>query len=119
MAPIAPVPPTLQPSQPVLGGVNNFTVGLLQLTQGAQGLGAAASGVPLASFQEFFADAVKKTQQLQNAAEDKQRQLLVGETDNLHDVMIAMEKASLSFQLTLAVRNKVIEAYQEVMRMQI
>lgn len=119
MAPIAPIPPSMAPAQPALGGVGSLTAGMLQMAQGAQGLAAAGQAAPLASFQEFFADAVKKTNELQNAAEGKQRQLLVGETDNLHDVMIAMEKADLSFQLTLAVRNKVIEAYQEVMRMQI
>jgi flagellar hook-basal body complex protein FliE len=62
---------------------------------------------------------VKKTNELEGAANEKQRQLLVGETDNIHDVMIAMEKASLSLNLTLAVRNKVLDAYQEVMRMSI
>jgi flagellar hook-basal body complex protein FliE len=36
-----------------------------------------------------------------------------------HDVMIAMEKASVGFQLTLAVRNKLLEAYQEINRMQV
>lgn len=118
MAPIAPVAPALTPAAPALGGIGNMTAGMMQLTQGAA-LGAAAQGAPLATFQEFFADAVKKTNQLQMQAQDKQRQLLVGETDNVHDVMIAMEKAGLSFQLTLAVRNKVVEAYQEVMRMQI
>lgn len=117
MAPVAPVAPALTPAAPALGGIGNMTAGMLQLAQGAA-LGAAQQA-PLATFQEFFADAVKRTNQLQMQAQDKQRQLLVGETDNIHDVMIAMEKAGLSFQLTLAVRNKVVEAYQEVMRMQI
>jgi flagellar hook-basal body complex protein FliE len=43
----------------------------------------------------------------------------VGEQGNLHEVMIALEKAKLSFELILAVRNKSLEAYQELMRMQI
>ena len=118
MAPVAPVAPVLTPASPQLAGVGNLTAGMLQLTQGAS-LAGAAPASSLATFQEFFADAVKKTNQAQMQAQDKQRQLLVGETDNIHDVMIAMEKAGLSFQLTLAVRNKVVEAYQEVMRMQI
>jgi flagellar hook-basal body complex protein FliE len=98
------------------------TAGMLQLAQSsnpAQVAQAATQTAPLASFQQFFADAVSQTNGLQNKAEEAQRRLLVGESDDLHGVMIAMEKASLSFQLTLAVRNKVIEAYQEVMRMQI
>jgi len=118
VAPIASVPAApVAPLPPVGGGM---TAGMMQVAQGAQlAAGAAAQAAPLASFQEFFADVVKRTNNLDVEAKEKQRQLLVGETDNIHEVMIAMEKAGLSFQLTLAVRNKVIEAYQEVMRMQI
>lgn len=47
------------------------------------------------------------------------RKLAAGETDNLHQVMIAMEEAKLSFQLALQVRNRMLEAYQEILRMQI
>ena len=100
-----------------------MTAGLMQISQGAGaamlGQSAAAQSSPVASFQEFFADAVKQTSRLNEQEEGAQRALLVGDTDNLHGVMIAMEKADMAFQLTMAVRNKVIEAYQEVMRMQI
>ncbi len=47
------------------------------------------------------------------------RQLASGETDNIHHVMLSLEKAKLSFQLMLQVRNKALEAYQDVMRMQL
>ena len=47
------------------------------------------------------------------------QQLALGETSNIHHVMIALEEARLSFELALQVRNKVLEAYQEVMRMQV
>ena len=47
------------------------------------------------------------------------RQLALGEAENLHQVMIALEKAKLSFELTVQVRNKLLEAYQDIMRMQI
>ncbi|MGB3261796.1 flagellar hook-basal body complex protein FliE, partial [Paenisporosarcina sp.] len=46
-------------------------------------------------------------------------QLVTGEVKDIHEVMIASQKASLSLQLTVQVRNKVVEAYQEVMRMQL
>lgn len=45
--------------------------------------------------------------------------LATGEVDNLHDVTIAAQKAALSLQLTVEVRDKAIEAYREVMRMQV
>ena len=49
----------------------------------------------------------------------KLQELATGETANLHEVMLSLEKAKLSFELLLAVRNKALEAYQEIMRMQI
>jgi flagellar hook-basal body complex protein FliE len=45
--------------------------------------------------------------------------LAAGDTDNLHQVMIALEEAKLSFQLMVQVRNKLLESYQDVLRMQI
>ena len=45
--------------------------------------------------------------------------LALGETDNLHQVMISLEQAKLSFQMMVQVRNKLLEAYQDVLRMQI
>jgi flagellar hook-basal body complex protein FliE len=47
------------------------------------------------------------------------QQLALGETDNLHQVMIGMERTRLAFDLMLQVRNKALEAYQELMRMQV
>ena len=46
-------------------------------------------------------------------------QLAAGEPVELHDVMIAMEEADLSLRLALQVRNKLVEAYQEIQRMQV
>jgi flagellar hook-basal body complex protein FliE len=112
-APIAPIAPSMIQAPPANGAV---TAGMLQLSQGLGAAGTAAA--PLASFQEFFADAIKQTSALEEAADTQQKRLLVGDTDNLHDVMIAMEKADMAFQLTLAVRNKVIDAYTSVMQMQ-
>lgn len=55
----------------------------------------------------------------QTTANELSRQLALGETDEIHAVMIATEKASLSWQLLQQVRNKLTEAYQEIMRMQV
>ena len=62
---------------------------------------------------------------LQGAADSHQnaeaslRSLAVGETDNLHSVMLQMAQADLAFRLVLEVRNRLTEAYQEVMKMQV
>ena len=47
------------------------------------------------------------------------RQLAVGDDTNIHQVMIALEKARLSLELVVQVRNKILEAYQNVMQMQV
>jgi flagellar hook-basal body complex protein FliE len=52
-------------------------------------------------------------------AERQVRELSAGNSDNLHQVMISLEEARLSFQLMLQVRNRLLEAYQEVTRMQV
>lgn len=90
--------------------------GALQLGQSLAQGGTAASQAP---FQQLLGDAIDKTRQLQNHADFKTTGLLTGEVEDLHEVMIAMQKADLAFQLTMQVRNKVVEAYQEIMRMQI
>lgn len=57
-------------------------------------------------------------QQLVNS-DNQLRSLALGDAKNLHQVMISIEKAKLSFELALQVRNKLLEAYQDIMRMQI
>lgn len=57
-------------------------------------------------------------EQMQANAQSLQS-VALGETDNLHQVMMNLERAKLDFDLLLAVRNKVLDAYQELMRMQI
>lgn len=47
------------------------------------------------------------------------RQLVAGEEDNLHQIMMSLEKAKLEFELVLQVRNRLLESYQEIMRMQV
>jgi flagellar hook-basal body complex protein FliE len=54
----------------------------------------------------------------QVGADTAARKLATGQTHYLHETMIALEKADIQFRLAMAVRNKVISAYQEIMRMQ-
>ncbi len=72
-----------------------------------------------ASFGELVQDALEQLNRLQQEADDAATRLAIGEPVDLHDVMIAVQKADLGFQLALQVRNKLIEAYQEIMRMQV
>ena len=52
-------------------------------------------------------------------ADTKLREYAVGETDNLHQVMASISKAKTSFELVVEVRNRLLEGYQQIMRMQI
>lgn len=51
-------------------------------------------------------------------ADQKTAEFAVGKNHDIHEVMVASEKAGLSFKLLMQVRNKLLEAYQEIMRMQ-
>lgn len=83
----------------------------------------AAGNVPRTAPAEgagkFFSELVSKVNELQNRSDAAIQGLASGENKNLHEVMISMEKASISFLFMSQVRNKAIEAYQEVMRMQL
>ncbi len=70
------------------------------------------------SFSEVLDEAVFHVDQLQAEANQKVEALLSGNTGDVHDAMIAVQKADLSFQLMMQVRNKVVQAYQEIERMQ-
>lgn len=68
---------------------------------------------------KFFSELVSKVNDIQVQSDKSIQGLASGENKNLHEVMIAVEKASISFQFMSQVRNKALEAYQEVMRMQV
>mgnify|MGYP002624828468 FL=1 len=74
---------------------------------------------PSASFQEILTDTVGEVQRLQNEADQSIRQLVSGEVKDVTEAMVAIERADISFQSMMAVRNKIVQAYEEVMRMQV
>jgi flagellar hook-basal body complex protein FliE len=71
------------------------------------------------SFGQAMADAVGSLQSLQTKADAAAASYVSGGDTELHDLMITTEELNLGFQLTLQVRNKMLEAYQEIMRMQV
>ena len=62
---------------------------------------------------------VEKVNTMQNEADQAVQDLLVGKDQNIHQVMIAVEKANLSLQMMMQVRNKIMSAYEEIMRTQV
>jgi len=78
------------------------------------------TGVDISNqFSSFLNDAIEKTNQEKATVDTLTAQFISGDLTDVHQLMIASEKASLGLELTVQVRNKVIEAYQEIMRMQI
>ncbi|MBI2421833.1 MAG: flagellar hook-basal body complex protein FliE [Candidatus Hydrogenedentes bacterium] len=71
------------------------------------------------SFKEMLADAITEVQQLQTEADTTIKRLVAGEIKDVSEAMVAVEKADVSFQTMMAVRGKVMTAYEEIMRMQI
>lgn len=61
---------------------------------------------------------VKQTDDYSNAAEVEEVKYAMGQSDSLHDLMIAQQKANVSLQYTVAVKNTAVEAYRSIMNMQ-
>lgn len=73
------------------------------------------------NFQDVFKETIEKVNELQMEANQKSIDFALGgiNAPDIHEVMISMEKASLALNLTIEIRNKLVEAYQEIMRMQV
>jgi flagellar hook-basal body complex protein FliE len=72
-----------------------------------------------ASFGETLQKAIGDVNALQSEAGKAVERMVTGEAVDLHEVMIAVEKAKTSFDLLMEIRNKTIDAYREIMRMQV
>lgn len=83
------------------------------LTPAAPG---AATGAPFMSALTSAVDSVNQTQQ---AAATAAEQLATGQASNVHDVVVALEKADLALQLTVQTTQRAVEAYREISRMQV
>ena len=106
MAPILPpsfrATPIVNPI-PVVSGV-----------EGAQSPSQSAS-----AFKSILADSIHQVQNRADLASKTVEQFLSGENSDLHQVAIASQKAELTFEFFMQSRNKIVQAYQEVMRMQL
>jgi flagellar hook-basal body complex protein FliE len=96
-----------------------------QELQGLFGAGAeksasltGSSGAQPTPFSDLLTDAVGQVDQLETQAHTAVAGLMTGSGVDVHQAMIATQKASMSFELALAVRNKAVQAYQQVIGMQ-
>jgi flagellar hook-basal body complex protein FliE len=98
------------------------TIDALQLDQAKKLLQPKADAtekVGTPKFADTLSGLVGQVDGLQKEAAKSIEGFIAGEEANLHDVMASMEEAQLSFQLMMEIRNKLLEGYQEVMRMQV
>ena len=94
-------------------GIGGSTTGFEQLGAGLSGQKAGDSG----SFGKIFQELVNEAKQTSAQSEQLVEQLARGEPTDIHSVMIAMSEADLSFRMLVEVRNRLIDAYQEIQRM--
>jgi flagellar hook-basal body complex protein FliE len=97
--------PTISPLQ-VIQNIPNIPVG---------GSTSAAGGGD--AFSSILQQTVQNVSHLQNEADTSINQFLSGENDDPHTMMLSVQRSSLAFDMFVQVRNKVVSAYQEVMKM--
>lgn len=97
IAPLMPIAAPLEPGLPATAGVS----------------------APSAGFSDFVTQGLARVEQGLQASQGDLRALAAGDVTNLHQVMVRLEESRMSMQLLLQVRNRLLESYQEVMRMQV
>jgi flagellar hook-basal body complex protein FliE len=83
------------------------------------GIPGATTAAPGAGFGQVLDGLVATVDAKQSASAAETRKVLLGDSDQLHQSVIAMQEASVAFTMMVEVRNKLVESYQELMRMQV
>lgn len=86
---------------------------------GLNKVGSLDSGKNAVNFKDMLLDAIYSVNLLQQESDAITEDFIAGRTDSIHSVMIAGTKASLALDFMIEVRNKILDAYQEIMRMQV
>jgi flagellar hook-basal body complex protein FliE len=81
-------------------------------------IAAPGLGSQPGAFQNVLQGAIQNIESANNTASESVQKFLTGENEELHTAILAVQQASIAFDLGLQVRNKVVDAYQEIMRMQ-
>jgi flagellar hook-basal body complex protein FliE len=81
--------------------------------------GAAKAQKSATSFSDTLKESIDKVGELEKEANRQTESLVKTQGQDIHNTMIAIEKADLSFQLMMQIRNKIINAYEEIMRLQV
>ena len=114
----------------LIGSIGNIPSAITQRLPGATPSGAPVAPAPIridspagapattpADFGSVFDQMIKAVDAKQHEAQEVTRSVLTGQNNQLHQSVIAMQEAGVAFQLMVEVRNKLVESYQELMRM--
>ena len=71
------------------------------------------------NFSDYLKQSVDQVSDLLKTSDEKSTEMVTGKTQNIHEAMLAFEKAETAMKFLVQVRNKVIEAYNEILRMQV
>jgi flagellar hook-basal body complex protein FliE len=104
----------LQPGQDGLSAAPLRSLEKSGLADGPQSNSPAKGGD---TFSNLLGELVQAVDDKSKVAASEARKLMVGESDNIHGTMIAMQESGLAFNLLVEVRNKLVQSYQELMRM--
>lgn len=108
-----------------IGAVNPFASTALSRietplpTIGTGRIGGPSTAAPTDGFSQMLDGLVATVDAKQSTAQSMTRKVLMGDTDQLHQSVIAMQEAGVAFSMMVEVRNKLVESYQELMRMQV
>ena len=107
-----------------LGAINPLSPSALSridapLPKIGHGLLGPQTAAPAEGFGHMLDGLVATVDAKQNTAQAMTRKVLMGDTDQLHQSVIAMQEAGVAFSMMVEVRNKLVESYQELMRMQV
>ena len=90
-----------------------------KVSNSRQGIAAPSLGSENRTFAKTLNEAVMHVNRLQQESDVQMQKLATGKTQNVHETMIKAEKADIALRLMMQVRNKLIDAYQEIMKMQV
>ena len=97
----------------------NIALARMQPMSGLENIRGATQATPTGNFSQRLEDAVQSVSEAGNRADDRLRAMASGEDVDIHNTMIALQEADIALRTMVSVRDKVVEAYQQVMNMTI
>ncbi len=103
----------------IVNAVNNRSIFTSGIQNNQASTAINTNGASSKSFGDYLKEIINNTNEEVIKAEDISNQFAAGSIDDIHKVLIQIEKADVALQFTLQIRNKIMDAYNEIMRMQV